>query len=311
MSGAARDPSLCPAPGPGRGLHAPLAADLRALRRAVPGRARGDPGGPRSPARPGRRQRRPGGADAVRARRGSTARSSPTASTTVRPVAPRPQSYRLDLPPAGPALPSPEGHQRPRRSPALISAKAGYSATRFQRDSFPERFRPKIEVHFDGVDDRLYAPGPRPREIAGRSVPEGTKVVTFVARGLESVRGFDLFLAVAGVVVRRSELQRPLRRRGRRWGLLRLGPLPRRGRPAPRDWSYDRKTGRSTRRGSSSLQARSARGSWPWSPCGGATCTCISRCRSSPRGRCSTPSRRAWSSSGPMSSPSARSSSRG
>ncbi len=110
-------------------------------------------------------------------------------------------SYRLDLPPAEPAAFFP----RVINAPTLVSlsaAKAGYSATNWQRASFPKRYQPKIEVHFDGVDDQLYAPGPRPTSIVGRSVPDGTKVVTYVARGLESVRAFDLFLAVADRIAR-------------------------------------------------------------------------------------------------------------
>lgn len=112
-------------------------------------------------------------------------------------------TYRLDLPPAEPAPFFPRVINAPTLV-SLASAKAGYSATAWQRDSFPERYRPKIEVHFDGVDDRLYAPGTGPRlgSIAGRSTGPGTKVVTYVARGLESVRGFDLFLAVADRVAR-------------------------------------------------------------------------------------------------------------
>jgi glycosyltransferase involved in cell wall biosynthesis len=110
-------------------------------------------------------------------------------------------TYRLDLPPAEPAPFFPRVINAPTLV-SLVSAAAGYSATSWQRDSFPARYRPKIEVHFDGVDDRLYAPGPRPSTIAGRSVPEGTKVVTYVARGLESVRGFDLFLAAADRIAR-------------------------------------------------------------------------------------------------------------
>jgi len=38
--------------------------------------------------------------------------------------------------------------------------------------------------------------------VAGRSLPEGTRVVTFVARGLESMRGFDLFMEVARRIAR-------------------------------------------------------------------------------------------------------------
>src|SRR5439155_8752733 len=66
------------------------------------------------------------------------------------------------------------------------------------RSTFPERFQKNIEVHFDGIDTELYKPRKKvTREWGGRTIPAGTKVVTFVARGLESVRGFDIFLKVA------------------------------------------------------------------------------------------------------------------
>jgi glycosyltransferase involved in cell wall biosynthesis len=88
---------------------------------------------------------------------------------------------------------------------SLVDCDSGYSATHWQRSTFPERFQHKIEVHFDGIDDRFYRPGPAPREIDGRSISPGTRVVTFVARGLESIRGFDIFMNVA----RRIALERP------------------------------------------------------------------------------------------------------
>jgi glycosyltransferase involved in cell wall biosynthesis len=115
-------------------------------------------------------------------------------------------SYRVDLPPAEPAPHFP----RCINAPVLISlvdCDSGYSATHWQKSSFPARFQPKIEVHFDGIDDRSYRPGPAPREILGRSIPVGTKVVTFVSRGLESIRGFDLFMEVARrISVERSDV---------------------------------------------------------------------------------------------------------
>ena len=80
---------------------------------------------------------------------------------------------------------------------SLVNASSGYSATRWQKASFPAKFHSKIEVHFDGIDTELYRPGPAPNQIAGRSIPSGTKVVTFVSRGLESIRGFDIFMEVA------------------------------------------------------------------------------------------------------------------
>ena len=38
---------------------------------------------------------------------------------------------------------------------------------------FPRRFHSKIEVHFDGIDTELYQPGPAPRQIGERSIPDG------------------------------------------------------------------------------------------------------------------------------------------
>ncbi len=110
-------------------------------------------------------------------------------------------SYRLDLPPAEPAPHFPRCINAPVLV-ALADSDSGYSATAWQRSTFPERFHPKIEVHFDGIDDQLYRPGPAPRAVLGRSIPEGTRVITFVSRGLESVRGFDLFLEVARRIAR-------------------------------------------------------------------------------------------------------------
>ncbi len=110
-------------------------------------------------------------------------------------------SYRIDLPPAEPAPFFPRCINAPTLA-ALVDCDAGYSATRWQKDSFPARFRPKIEVLFDGIDVELYRPGPAPRRIGELSIRESTKVVTFVSRGLESIRGFDLFMKVADRIAR-------------------------------------------------------------------------------------------------------------
>lgn len=111
-------------------------------------------------------------------------------------------TYRVDLPPAEPAPFFPRCMNAPTLL-GLVEANAGYAPTAWQKQSFPRRFHPKIEVHFDGVDAELYAPGSRTDAIGGASIPAGTKVVTFVARGLESVRGFDVFMQVAGRIARR------------------------------------------------------------------------------------------------------------
>jgi glycosyltransferase involved in cell wall biosynthesis len=110
-------------------------------------------------------------------------------------------SYRIDLPPAEPA------HFYPRCINAIVLASlvdcdSGYSPTAWQRQSFPKRFWPKIEVHFDGIDTELYRPRSVQRVIAGNAVPPDTRIVTYVARGLESMRGFDQFMKVARRIYR-------------------------------------------------------------------------------------------------------------
>src|SRR6185437_3675501 len=102
-------------------------------------------------------------------------------------------SYRLDLPAVEPA----GFYPRCINAATLVNLCAcdsAYAPTRWQRDSFPARFANKIEVHFDGIDTELYRPHPGPRVVAGHALPAGKQIVTFVARGLESMRGFDLFL---------------------------------------------------------------------------------------------------------------------
>lgn len=80
----------------------------------------------------------------------------------------------------------------------LIASDLAFSATEAQRRSFPERYRSRLAVQFDGVDTELYRPRRRERvEESGIVIPRDATVVTYVARGLESLRGFDLFLRVA------------------------------------------------------------------------------------------------------------------
>ncbi len=111
-------------------------------------------------------------------------------------------TYRLDLPPAEPAL----FYPRCINAAALVSLEAcdaAYAPTVWQRDSFPPRFHSKIEVQRDGVDLDLYRPGMPASVVAGRPLPPDVRVLTFVARGLESMRGFDLFMRAAQEIGRR------------------------------------------------------------------------------------------------------------
>jgi glycosyltransferase involved in cell wall biosynthesis len=88
-----------------------------------------------------------------------------------------------------------------------VDCDGGYSATHWQKRSFPRRFHSKIDVYFDGIDTSFYRPGAAPRRVGQTSIPSGTRVVTFVSRGLESIRGFDLFMKVANrIAAERSDV---------------------------------------------------------------------------------------------------------
>jgi glycosyltransferase involved in cell wall biosynthesis len=115
-------------------------------------------------------------------------------------------TYRIDLPPAEPALFFPRCINAATLA-SLLACDAGYAPTQWQRRSFPQRFWPKIEVYFDGIDTDLYRPRRSNLVVNGQHIPAETRVVTFVARGLESMRGFDLFMKVAERLCReRSDL---------------------------------------------------------------------------------------------------------
>jgi glycosyltransferase involved in cell wall biosynthesis len=80
----------------------------------------------------------------------------------------------------------------------LENCRRGYSPTHFQRQLFPETYRPKIEVIFDGIETDLFRRlDDVPRRIGNRSMPPSTRIVTYVSRGFESMRGFDIFMRVA------------------------------------------------------------------------------------------------------------------
>src|SRR5262249_35637668 len=52
----------------------------------------------------------------------------------------------------------------------------------------------------------LWRPLPgAPREVAGRAVPADTRLVTYVARGMESIRGFDIFMQTAKLLCERRK----------------------------------------------------------------------------------------------------------
>lgn len=75
----------------------------------------------------------------------------------------------------------------------------GWSPTNYQREFFPPEFRSKIDVIFDGIDTAIYHRRSNPqRQVApGKFIPPGVRIVTYVARGFEKMRGFDIFMQTA------------------------------------------------------------------------------------------------------------------
>lgn len=74
----------------------------------------------------------------------------------------------------------------------------GYSPTDYQRSTFPEAYQHKLSSIFDGVDTHFYTPGPVGEDSElKRTWPVDAPIITFVSRGLEAYRGFDVFMEAA------------------------------------------------------------------------------------------------------------------
>jgi glycosyltransferase involved in cell wall biosynthesis len=111
-----------------------------------------------------------------------------------------------------PEFPSPEINKlRARARNAVIlldleNCDAGYSPTRWQRERFPSVFLDKIKVVFDGIDTTIWKPRTGlPRRVGDRVIPDDVKIVTYVSRGMESMRGFDVFMKAANLLCKRRQ----------------------------------------------------------------------------------------------------------
>lgn len=84
---------------------------------------------------------------------------------------------------------------------------AAYTPTRFQISTAPAEFRHKLRVIHDGfdLDFNRRKPVERPCEFRGVKIPAGKRVITYVSPGLESWRGFDIFMKVAKQIYARYD----------------------------------------------------------------------------------------------------------
>ncbi len=80
----------------------------------------------------------------------------------------------------------------------LNNCDSGYSPTDFQRSQLPTEFQEKLNTIFDGIDTDFWKPIDNPpRKIGGWELPRDKRIITYVSRGMESIRGFDVFMKIA------------------------------------------------------------------------------------------------------------------
>ncbi|MEM1364063.1 MAG: glycosyltransferase [Pseudomonadota bacterium] len=94
-----------------------------------------------------------------------------------------------------------------RNAPVLVDMSEAdliFCPSLFQTAQFPENLRRDIVTLPDGVDCTVNVPqaGMRPPLPEGRSIPEGSEIVTYATRGMEPHRGFPEFMRAI------AELQR-------------------------------------------------------------------------------------------------------
>jgi len=82
-------------------------------------------------------------------------------------------------------------------------ADAGLSPTHWQRSTYPEPFRSKIEVIHDGIDTQKAKPNPKIRaQVGKRMLTRQHEIITFVNRNLEPYRGYHIFMRALPEILR-------------------------------------------------------------------------------------------------------------
>jgi glycosyltransferase involved in cell wall biosynthesis len=119
----------------------------------------------------------------------------------------RPRHSDMDFRPEFPSAEVDRLRARARNAMLLLDLEncdLGYSPTQWQRSRLPRLFHDKVRVIFDGIDTNLWRPMPGlPRQVGERVIPDDVRIVTYVARGMESMRGFDIFMRMAKLLCER------------------------------------------------------------------------------------------------------------
>ena len=113
----------------------------------------------------------------------------------------RPRDSDLDFRPEQPVAERDRLRSRARNAMILLDLEycsAGYAPTEFQWSLFPEAYKPKLRVLHDGIDTEFWSRRPPAgRTLGSLELGPDTRLVTYVSRGLESMRGFDVFMRAA------------------------------------------------------------------------------------------------------------------
>lgn len=79
----------------------------------------------------------------------------------------------------------------------LETCDAGYSPTHWQKGLLPEVYQSKVAVIHDGIDTELWQKRPVKKRLGDEVIPDDVRIVTYVSRGFEAMRGFDIFIRIA------------------------------------------------------------------------------------------------------------------
>ena len=93
---------------------------------------------------------------------------------------------------------------------ALAESDLGLSPTEWQKKTYPPEFQNKIHVVHEGVDGQRLKPDPHAQFTlpGGGVLHRGQEIVTFIARNLEPVRGYHIFMrALPRILAARPQAQ--------------------------------------------------------------------------------------------------------
>ncbi|MCP4626346.1 MAG: glycosyltransferase [bacterium] len=87
----------------------------------------------------------------------------------------------------------------------LQTCDAGYAPTRWQHSRLPDAYQPGVAVIHDGVDTELWRRRKVPRRLGDEVIAEDVRIVTYVSRGFEAMRGFDIFMRIADRIIKQMK----------------------------------------------------------------------------------------------------------